>query len=251
MLPEPHMANEIDREKARARNRAYKARHADKVKEQRERHRREGKTKEWQRRYYVSHRAEILDGQKNIDIENRRRISRESRQRRREALRADPVAWAAYRAAERPKEAQRRAAKAAAKTSHRLIKTPMQRKIHKQLRMALWRSLKRARAGKIARTVVLLGMEMAEFMAYMEEKFLPGMSWDNYGEWEIDHRRPVVSFDLTDPAQQAACFHYSNLQPLWRTDNRRKAAKVAIGDHNATHIQSPIVSFEGEPCSTP
>lgn len=45
------------------------------------------------------------------------------------------------------------------------------------------------------------------------------------GEWEIDHKRPLASFDLTDEAQLREAAHYTNLQPLWRLDNRKKGAK--------------------------
>ena len=45
------------------------------------------------------------------------------------------------------------------------------------------------------------------------------MDWTNI---EIDHIRPCYAFDLTDPKQQKKCFHYSNLQPLFKDDNRRK-----------------------------
>ena len=48
------------------------------------------------------------------------------------------------------------------------------------------------------------------------------MSWENMGEWHLDHIRPCASFDLTDPDQQRQCFHYSNLQPLWASDNLSK-----------------------------
>jgi hypothetical protein len=69
----------------------------------------------------------------------------------------------------------------------------------------------------------LLGCSPRELKAHFEKLFQPKMSWENYGsEWEIDHIRPVASFDLTDPDQQAACFHYTNLRPLWRTDNQRR-----------------------------
>jgi hypothetical protein len=38
----------------------------------------------------------------------------------------------------------------------------------------------------------------------------------------VDHIKACTEFDLTDPAQQAICFHYTNLQPLWSVDNIRK-----------------------------
>ena len=41
----------------------------------------------------------------------------------------------------------------------------------------------------------------------------------------LDHIRPCASFDLTDEAQQRECFHYTNLQPLWATDNMQKSDK--------------------------
>jgi hypothetical protein len=49
------------------------------------------------------------------------------------------------------------------------------------------------------------------------------MSWQNYGEWHIDHVRPLASFDLSDPAQQRAAFHFSNTQPLWAKENLAKS----------------------------
>ena len=48
------------------------------------------------------------------------------------------------------------------------------------------------------------------------------MTWENYPEWEIDHIRPMASFDLTDPEQQRQCCHYSNLQPMWSEENWSK-----------------------------
>lgn len=51
------------------------------------------------------------------------------------------------------------------------------------------------------------------------------MSWDNFGEWYIDHIKPCCSFDLTDIEQQKKCFHYTNLQPLWAIDNLKKSGK--------------------------
>jgi len=71
----------------------------------------------------------------------------------------------------------------------------------------------------------LLGCTPAEFRVHIERLFLPGMTWANRGEWHIDHIRQCSEFDLTDPTQQAACFHYTNLRPLWDDDNRRRQRK--------------------------
>ena len=49
------------------------------------------------------------------------------------------------------------------------------------------------------------------------------MSWDNYGQWHIDHIRPCSGFNLLDPIEQRVCFHYTNLQPLWAGDNLKKS----------------------------
>lgn len=72
-------------------------------------------------------------------------------------------------------------------------------------------------------TLKLIGCTIEHLQSYFEPLFTPGMTWDNYGEWHIDHIRPCASFDLTDPAQQRECFHYTNLQPLWAEDNIRKS----------------------------
>lgn len=79
---------------------------------------------------------------------------------------------------------------------------------------------------KSARTMKLVGCTIKFLMEYLEAQFLPGMSWENYGsKWHVDHSQPCSSFDLTDPAQQRQCFHYSNLQPMWAADNISKGAK--------------------------
>lgn len=50
------------------------------------------------------------------------------------------------------------------------------------------------------------------------------MNWDNHGIiWEIDHIKPCVSFNLIDPEQQKQCFHYTNLQPLFKTNEVAKS----------------------------
>lgn len=72
---------------------------------------------------------------------------------------------------------------------------------------------------------VLAGYDCVQLKAHLESKFLPGMSWENYGEWHIDHIRPVSSFDFSKDVDAAAraCWSLENLQPLWASDNLRKS----------------------------
>jgi hypothetical protein len=80
---------------------------------------------------------------------------------------------------------------------------------------------------KSGTTLELLGVENIEFVRnYIKKKFQKGMSWDNYGEWHIDHIIPCASFDLTKESEQKKCFHYTNLQPLWAKDNIIKGCKL-------------------------
>ena len=63
---------------------------------------------------------------------------------------------------------------------------------------------------------------------YLENQFKPGMTWQNHTVtgWHIDHIMPCSIFDLSKPEKQKACFHYTNLQPLWYYENIRKSNKV-------------------------
>lgn len=72
----------------------------------------------------------------------------------------------------------------------------------------------------------LLGCAIPELKAHLEKQFKHGMSWSNHGDWHIDHIRPCAAFNLALLTEQKACFHYSNLQPLWAEENMRKSAKL-------------------------
>jgi hypothetical protein len=81
---------------------------------------------------------------------------------------------------------------------------------------------------KSASTLTLLGCDINTFKNHLHGQFTLGMSWDNYGDWHIDHIIPCDSFDLTIPEEQAKCFHYTNCQPLWAKDNIIKGNKLPI-----------------------
>lgn len=72
----------------------------------------------------------------------------------------------------------------------------------------------------------ILGCDLDFFKNYISNLFTDGMSWENYGEWQLDHKKPCSLYDFKDPEQQKECFHYTNLQPLWTIDNILKSNKV-------------------------
>lgn len=76
-------------------------------------------------------------------------------------------------------------------------------------------------------TMELIGCSIEELKCYLEKSFKLGMTWDNYNYrgWHIDHIKPCASFDLSKPEEQHKCFHYTNLQPMWREDNQKKGSK--------------------------
>jgi len=70
----------------------------------------------------------------------------------------------------------------------------------------------------------LIGCSIPQLRKHLESQFADGMTWDNHGDWHIDHIKPCAAFDLTNEAEQRQCFHYSNLQPLWAKENMTKGA---------------------------
>jgi hypothetical protein len=103
-------------------------------------------------------------------------------------------------------------------------KNDLDYKLRNNLRSRIRAALKHQSASKDLGTAKLVGCTMAELRAHLERQFKDGMTWDNHGDWHIDHIKPCVAFDLTDAEQQRECFHYTNMQPLWAEDNRSKGA---------------------------
>jgi transcriptional regulator with XRE-family HTH domain len=109
------------------------------------------------------------------------------------------------------------------------IKNDPQFRLRKILRGRIWAALDRysGEASKCNKSMNLLGCSIPEWRGFLESKFRRGMTWENYGtEWHIDHVLPIAKFDLTNPIQQKLAFHYSNTQPLWKTENLSKGDRI-------------------------
>jgi hypothetical protein len=70
----------------------------------------------------------------------------------------------------------------------------------------------------------ILGCSWEHLKAHIEGQFLPGMSWENRGEWHVDHKIPLASAKTPEEVEELCKWH--NLQPLWKEDNLKKGAKL-------------------------
>lgn len=142
------------------------------------------------------------------------------RRHAREAARRDPEKQAArklaYRAENRHVER--------AYLRKRRAENPLQ-KLHDSMGNRFRDVLRSNKGGKAWK--LFAGYDCVTLKAHLEAKFLPHMSWDNYGDWHIDHVRPIASFDFTVDFEDTvrACWAISNLQPLWAIDNIKKGKK--------------------------
>lgn len=80
---------------------------------------------------------------------------------------------------------------------------------------------------KTGSAVAFLGCSITELKLWIESQWKSGMSWDNWSlsGWHLDHKKPLASFNLSDPAQLSESCHYKNIQPLWAFENLIKGSK--------------------------
>lgn len=101
-----------------------------------------------------------------------------------------------------------------------LLESPS-RRIRNATEARMWTALKGRSDGKLFSR---LTYSLSDLVNHLETKFADGMSWENYGDWHIDHIKPCALFDQTKPEEFTECWNLKNLQPLWESENVRKGA---------------------------
>jgi hypothetical protein len=96
-------------------------------------------------------------------------------------------------------------------------------KLRKTIKSLIYSSIKNGGFAKKSRSNEILGTSYNEFKLFIENKFLEGMTWDNHGDWHLDHITPISWAKTEDEIYKLN--HYSNLQPLWKEDNLSKGNK--------------------------
>lgn len=104
---------------------------------------------------------------------------------------------------------------------HQRHKNSPKYKIRRNISKGIWKSLKGKKNGS---WVTFVDYTIKELMHHLENNFKSNMTWENYGEWHIDHIRPVSSFNITcyECEDFKQCWALKNLQPLWAIENLKK-----------------------------
>jgi len=88
----------------------------------------------------------------------------------------------------------------------------------------------------------LLGCTVDDFRWHLARQFQPGMTWDNYGDWCVDHTVQCKDFPVDDPSAKYRCHHWGNLYPVWwdecsaRKDSERN---IMVPDYEALRHIAP------------
>lgn len=85
--------------------------------------------------------------------------------------------------------------------------------------------------GEIPHWSSCIGIDLESYRKYLSDKFTDGMSWDNYGEWHIDHIVPLAYREggvVPTIEETIRRLHYTNTQPLWAVDNYAKGNRLIL-----------------------
>lgn len=182
------------------------------------------KNPELQRQIAAEYRAKNHDVWRAQQAEYRAKNREVLRQRTANWRKQNPDKWRETDARYKAKpEAQEKIAKARLARERRLLATHPMFALKKRVRCLVKDAIKRGGHKKGEKTEVLLGCDWQFFQDHIEKQFLPGMTWDNRNLWHIDHVVPMST--AKTEAEVLALNHFTNLRPIWGTDNIRKGAK--------------------------
>lgn len=103
-------------------------------------------------------------------------------------------------------------------------------KLIANFRTAIYTVLKENNMNKYGHYFEILKYSPDELANHLETKFTDGMAWENYGEWHVDHIKPISSFNFNEVGDEQflKCWSLDNLQPMWGEENIKKSNKVLI-----------------------
>ena len=101
-------------------------------------------------------------------------------------------------------------------------------KLISNFRTAIYIVLKENKLDKYSNYFNMVGYSALDLKEHLEKRFKDDMSWENYGEWHIDHIKPISSFvfESVDDEEFKECWSLNNLQPMWGVENIKKGNKI-------------------------
>ena len=101
-------------------------------------------------------------------------------------------------------------------------------KLISNFRTAIYQVLKESNVEKNRHYFDILQYTPEELIIHLESQFKDTMSWDNYGDWHVDHKLPITSFNIEEMGDNEfmKCWALENLQPMWGEENIRKSNKI-------------------------
>ena len=101
-------------------------------------------------------------------------------------------------------------------------------KLINNFRTAIYQVLKENNINKNGHYFDILKYTPEQLISHLESKFGENMTWDNYGEWHVDHVKPISSFMISNIGDEEFmnCWSLGNLQPMWGVDNIKKSNKL-------------------------
>ena len=97
-------------------------------------------------------------------------------------------------------------------------------KLKGNIRCLIGNSIKHKLHYRKSKTSDYLGCSFKDFKIHLERQFTKGMTWENQGEWHLDHIYPISL--AKDEEELIKLNHYTNFQPLWAFDNISKGNKI-------------------------
>jgi hypothetical protein len=92
---------------------------------------------------------------------------------------------------------------------------------------------------KRSKSSEMLGCDWDTLKQFIEQQFTDGMDWTNRDQWHIDHITPLASAK-TEERLIELC-HYTNLQPLWASENMSKGSKIGL-DYSLNKSDTTVIA---------
>jgi hypothetical protein len=111
-------------------------------------------------------------------------------------------------------------------------------KINRRIRDSLNKRISSCLFSKKFKTFDYIGCDNIFLKLWFEYNFDKNMSWENYGEWHMDHIKPCASYNFSLEKDINECFNWKNLRPCWEKDNLEKSDKIDIELINTYKIKA-------------